>query len=207
MRRLIRNILWAVVATAQLASLGPAADAQETGGSREVLERKPPQGSIARQLLVKFKLKAAEDNVSLSAALDRNRQQWSLLTPEQRDAYRKQVRAFLQKSPDEQRKILRHYEALLLMTPERREAYRRRARWLKAVVSRLSDEQREQLQRMLPRERAAKLIALRDEMVRKGELKLEEPTTRPAAASPAAPTTQPAVSAPTTRPAPKGNAD
>ncbi|MFW6133504.1 MAG: DUF3106 domain-containing protein [Planctomycetota bacterium] len=143
-------------------------------------------GDIVSQLRLKLKLLRTLDNSSVVEAVSHARQQWEGLTPDQRQRYRDQARAFLRENPERQAELLRHYDKLIRMTPERRAAYRYRAAWLKAVTDwlRAHDPERiEALRRMTPTQRAEQFVALRDRLVAEGEIELPPPpsaATRPA---------------------------
>jgi len=148
--------------------------------------RDPPPGSIASQLRLKFRLMRI-NNGTLASSLDHNRKEWQDLLPDEREQYRREAVAFLRKSPEERDELLQRFEKLLNMSAERRDAYRRRAKWLQAVIETLTPAQRQELEKLTPTARARRLIEIRDELVRQGKLKLEEPTD-----SASAPATQPA---------------
>ena len=150
--------------------------------------REPPPGSIASQLRLKFRLMRINSG-TLASSLDHNRTEWLNLLPDEREQYRREAVAFLKKSPEERSKLLQRFEKLLKMSAERRQAYRRRAKWLKAVIETLTPAQGQQLEKLTPTARARRLIEIRDELVRRGKLKLEEPATTSATGAPA---TQPA---------------
>ena len=133
----------------------------------------PPLGSRARQLTLKFRLLRESAGTELASALDHNRQEWELLSPDQRDQFRRTAVAFLQKNPAQQDKLLEHYAQFIEMSEQKREAYQRRAQWLQAVVATLTPEQREQLERLPLAQRAQRLVALRDQLVREGKLVLD----------------------------------
>ena len=156
-------------------------------GADDSALRRPPRGSVARQRLLKLKLQRITAG-SLSAALDHNRRQWERITPDQRQQYRRSFLAFLQKSPEQQDKLLAHYEKLFKMSPERRQAYRRRSKWLRVVVKSFTAAQREELERMAPGARARKILARKAQLLSRGRLKADRATT----AASGAPTSRPA---------------
>ncbi len=135
---------------------------------------KPPKGSVARQLLLRYKLQAMQEGQSLAAAIDHSRQAWESLQPDQRDRFRQVARAILEQSPEDQQKLLDHYEKLIRMSHARRQAYRRRAEWLKAVMSHLTDQQKQELLRMTPTDRAKRLMEYRQELEQTGTIDLAE---------------------------------
>ena len=153
---------------------------------------KPPKGSLARQLLLKYRLEKIA-NGTLTASLDHNRSEWESFSPEMRRRYRDEALAFLKSDPARQKKLLEHYEKFAAMSAEKRREYRLTARWVKAVVATLTPAQRKNLLEMRPDDRAKFLRDRRDELVRAGRLTLEGPTTAPAAAAEGpAPARQPA---------------
>jgi acyl-CoA reductase-like NAD-dependent aldehyde dehydrogenase len=140
---------------------------------------KPVPGSIACQLNLKLRLLREAQGESLVASLRQNQKEWDALLPDQRERVIKQVYAFLQKNPDEQKKLLQQFTKLISMSVERQEAYRRRAEWLKVVVGSFTPEERKQLEQMTPADRAQKMLERRDDLVSKGKLVLTEPTPQP----------------------------
>lgn len=149
----------------------------------------PPVGSRAGQLRLKFQLQMATDGGTLAASIDHNQQEWKLLSPDQREQFRKQAVAFLEKNPGEQEKLMKHYSDFLALSKDKREEYRRRADWLKVVVASFSEDEKAQLEKMVPSDRAKMLVTRRDELVRVGKLKLDGQATQPAGKQPE---TQPA---------------
>jgi|GEM_PF-2037328 len=163
---LVRNILIACIVTAGTAAAA-AAD-----GARPMT--KAPAGSIAAQIQLKLELIRLNSGQTLAASILHNRAEWESLSPDRREHFRQEYLAFRQKSPQEQAELLEKFEKLIHLDARRQEAYRQRARWLQAVVDSLSAEQRAEISRMAPKERAKALLARRDELVREGKLKLEE---------------------------------
>ncbi|MGB2819356.1 MAG: DUF3106 domain-containing protein [Phycisphaerae bacterium] len=158
----------------------PPVGAPADNGATEVLTL-PPRGSLAAQMKLKLSLQMAAGSGGLASALDHNHQEWKTLTPDQREQFRDAVRAFHEKDPKAQQELLKRFEAFLSLDKEKREAYRHRARWVRAVVATFTAEQREKLRKMSSTDRAKALIARRDELVRQGELKLDDsPTSAPA---------------------------
>jgi hypothetical protein len=147
----------------------------------EAMGSRPPLGSRARQLMLKFKLLRDSPNTPLASSLDHNRRQWELLSPDERDQFRRTAVAFLRKRPAEQEKLLERYSRLIQMSAEQRQAYQQRSRWLQAVVATLSERQRAELNKLPLEQRARRIIELRDRLVREGKLVLA-PTTRPTTA-------------------------
>jgi len=132
--------------------------------------RKPPSGSMAAQLRLKFLLKTQAEG-PLLAAINHSRQDWENLSPDQRDQYRRNVLAFLNKSPEDQEKLIKHYDELVKLSSDKQDQYRQRAAWLKAVIDRLSPEEKKALLEMTPEDRARVLIQKRDELRKEGVLK------------------------------------
>lgn len=155
---------WSSSAWAQSASKGPVID-------------------VARQKLLISRLNAAGGE-TLSAGIDHNRQEWLRLSPDEREKYRREALAFVDKSPAEQDKLLKHYEQLIKMSETKRQAYVARAKWLEAVVASYTAAERADLEKLSPDARAAKLLERKAQLIRDGKLAADEPTTRP--------TTQPA---------------
>ncbi len=176
MRRVSLAILFAAAATLLPAFARADASAGDDGAS--VLTR-PPRGSLAAQLRLKLSLQMA-GGVSLAATLDNNREQWRMLSPDQRERFREYVVSFLKKDAGDQERILKSYSAFLSLTKQKREAYRRRARWVQAVVATFTPDEREELRRMSSVDRAKALITRRDKLVREGKLVLDEPASAPA---------------------------
>lgn len=160
------------------AALAQTADPPD-GADADALTR-PPYGSLARQLALKLQLQMA-GGASLAASLDHNRQEWRMLSADQREQYRRNVLAFLDKAAADQESLLRNYSALQSLPKDKQEAYRRRAEWLKVVVASFSPQEREDLRQMTPTERARQLMARRDELIRQGTLAPDgAPTSMPA---------------------------
>lgn len=169
-----RNILAGLLLAALAAAPALAAD----DGSPL---RKPPSGSVAAQLRLKFLLKAQAEG-SLLAAINHSRQDWENLSPDERDQYRRNVLAFLNKSPEDQEKLLQHYDELVRLSAEKKAQYTRRAAWLKAVVERMTPEERKALLNMTPEDRARALVEKRDQLRRQGVIleSASSPATAPA---------------------------
>ena len=141
--------------------------------------RKPPAGSVASQLDLKFQLLRASSG-PLAASLKQNQRDWDNLLPDQREKFRKEAFAFLQKNPKEQDRLIQYYAKFIAMSADKQDAYRRRAEWLKVVVNSFTPEERRKIEEMTPADRAAKLLERRDQLVAEGKLDLGEPTTIPA---------------------------
>lgn len=188
MRTRVWNILVLILAAA-ISLPATVLQAQEAAGAAEIaradesgdigtnLLTRPPRGSLAAQLRLKFSLQMS-GGTSLAASMDHNRQEWQMLTPEQRERFRGIAVAFLDKDPKEQEKLLQSYSTFLSLDKQKRQAYRARAEWVRIVVASFTPEQRKQLARMSSMDRAKALIARREELKSQG--KLPAPTTRPA---------------------------
>ncbi|MFP4105850.1 MAG: DUF3106 domain-containing protein [Phycisphaerae bacterium] len=190
MRRFLETIIILAVLAPSLTAL---AQPEESGDS---VLRTPPAGSIARQLRLKMKLKAASEGSSLAAALNHNRRAWNSLSADQRDEYRKKVLAFREKSPEEQQALLKKYDRLIKLSVEKREKYRRLAKIIRAVVAELTDEQRQELMSLTASKRAARLAEHRNRLIREGVIDLdsilgqaedEQPTTESTTTKPTNP--------------------
>jgi hypothetical protein len=169
-----------ILAVIAAALPGGVLGADSAGGDATGVLTRPPRGSLAAQLQLKLSLEMVGGG-SLAASLDHNRQEWKMLSPDQRERFRRYAVAFLEKSPEEQQKLRKSFWALLSLAKVKREAYGRRDRWVRAVVATFTPEQREELRKMSSAERARALVARRDELVRQGRLKLDDaPTTAPA---------------------------
>lgn len=169
-----RKILVAVVLSCTLSAAFAADDT--------AVLRRPPTGSIASQLRLKSQLKAQAEGTTLAATINHNRQEWESLSPDQRDEYRRNVVAFLNKSTQEQETLLKHYDELVKLSAQKQAQYRQRAKWLKEVIDRLSPQERQALLDMPAEERARLLLDKRDELIKEGVLKLDEPAIVPSSA-------------------------
>jgi hypothetical protein len=134
----------------------------------------PRMGAVSaeRQLRLKLRLLGASASDSLATSLDHNRREWEMLSPDQREHYRREAASLLEKSPDDRDALLKRYEQLIKLSAEKRSEYRRTAEWVRAVNETLTPEQRGELLRMTPSKRADELIRLRDRLVREGRIKL-----------------------------------
>lgn len=151
--------------------------------------RKPANVTKARQMMLKHRLQTITGG-SLTAILYHNRREWESLPANERDRYRRDALAFLEKAPQDQEKLLKHYEKLIKLSAEKREEYRQRAQWLKPVVQSFTPDERAALQKLSPEDRARRLLQRRNELIREGKLKDDS-------ASPAsAPASQPVKSEP-----------
>ena len=166
---------------AAAAEVAQAADNAGTGDIGTDVLTRPPRGSLAAQLRLKLSLQMT-GGTSLAASMDHNRQDWQMLSPEQRERFRGMAVAFLNKDPKEQEKLLLSYSAFLALDKQKRQEYRTRADWVRAVVASFTPQERKQLESMSSMDRAKAIIARRDELVSQGKLKLQ-PTTQPATAT------------------------
>jgi len=176
MNKTMRSILAASLAVCVAAGTGRADN-----------ERQPAKPGPAKwQLSLKQRLAKVLGEEGLSGSLDHARLEWSRLTADQKDQMRAQALAFLKKGPQEQERLLAHYDQLVRMTAERREAYRQRAEWLKAAIDWLqaNDPGRiEQMKAMNTEQRAEAMVELRERLLREGKIVLpgpEAPATREA---------------------------
>lgn len=158
------------VTSLSAAMVWAADDASET--------RRPPSGSLASQKRLKHRLRQIS-HTPLSATLQHNRQAWQELTPDERSRYRKNFLAFHQKDPKRREEMLKKYEQLFKMSAQRREAYRKRAEWLKIVISSFTKEQREELKKMTPTDRANKILEKKALLVKQGKIKAEKKIKKP----------------------------
>jgi len=173
---------WIIALTATAAAvLLPASVAGAEGEPRTPTAHRPPVGSLAGQLLLKFRLQKIA-NGTLTASLNHNRAEWEGLTPEQRQRYRNEALAFLKADPGQVQKLVERYDRFLALPPQKQAEYRSTAEWVEAVVATLSPQERERLLAMPPDDRAKFLRDRRDELVRQGKLQLP-PATQPAAAT------------------------
>lgn len=143
----------------------------------------PPKGSMARQLRLVAQLKAVNENTTLTAALDHNRQQWESLSPDQRSKFRQDAVAFLNQDPQKQEQLLKQYEKLILLSAQQQEKYRQMAQWLKVVTESFTPQERKELLEMNPDERAHKLLERKAELTRQGKLPADQPASVPASRS------------------------
>jgi hypothetical protein len=140
----------------------------------------PPARSmidVAKQLKLKLKLAEVASGESLSMSI--NRQEWDRLTPDERDKYRREALAFLGKSPEEQEKVLKHYDELVKLSDAKKQAYLQRAAWLHAVVESFTAQERKDLTQLPPDQRAKRLLQRKAELIQQGKL---APDTQPATA-------------------------
>jgi len=133
-------------------------------------------GSMARQALLKG---ALDKHLSgtLVAELNQNKKIWNSLPPEELRQLRQRYYAFLKQDPSRQADLVQAAIQFEKLTEEQKRIYQERAEWLNRVVASLTPQQREELQRMNPQERAQRLYELRSAL----------PSTQPAAE----PATQP----------------
>lgn len=185
MRRIAIILSLAVAAASGSAMAQAQALARQPQPQDEPALSRPPRGSIAGQLLLQARLKKAmSDGTTLAASLDHNRSQWDALSPDQRSRFRQEALAFLKESPQEQQRLLRHYEKLIALSADRQERYRQTAEWLRTVNASFTAAERQQLLEMPPDQRAKALLERKAELIRQGKLSAETaataPTTRPA---------------------------
>ena len=166
-----RYILIAAVAAATCLAWAQGASAQVRQQAR------PGMIDTAKQMRLKLRLLKEASGDSLAMAI--NRQEWDQLTPDERDKYRREALAFLSKSPEEQEKVLKHYEQLIKLSAQKREAYIHRAQWLQVVVASFTPQERDELTQLPPEQRARKLLDRKAELIRQGKL---APDTQPASA-------------------------
>jgi hypothetical protein len=159
------KILVALAALALLACAETASAQARTGQTVDV----------ARQLRLRLSLAKVANGDSLAMSI--NRQEWDRLTPDERDKYRREALAFLSKSPEEQEKVIKHYEQLIKLTAQKREAYLQRAQWLHVVVESFSAQERDELTKLPPDQRAKRLLERKAELIKQGKL---TPDTQPA---------------------------
>ncbi len=172
----LRNILLAALALAAAAT-GVRADG-ETPEPKDAGElRRAPVGTIARQLEFKFRLLRLHGGGSLTASLDHAEEEWRSLSPDQRELFRRKTLAYLRKNPEDRRKLLKMYREFLDLNKARRRTMVNRARWLEVVVKSLTPEQRKELLELSAKERAAALLERKNELIRAGKLKIDDPTT------------------------------
>ena len=172
MQKFVRNILIAAITTCLATAVVQAADNPSP---------KPPKGSMARQLMLKYRLAGKLTDGTLQASISHNRQEWESLSPDQRDHYRQEALAFMDKSPEEQEALLKKYESLIKMDAQKQQAYRERARWLKVVVDSFTPQERENLQKISPDERAKILLDRKAQLISEGKLiPATQPATQPA---------------------------
>ncbi len=127
-------------------------------------------GSKARQLLLIQRLEKVTKG-TLATELNRNRDVYGAMTPQQRRDLREKVYSFLRQNPDRQVRILQAARDLLAQTPDQKA----RSAWLARVVASLSAEEKDRLRRMSPAQRANRLLELKAKLVDK-----PTPTTQPA---------------------------
>jgi len=178
MKRFFRNILMIAAAAAPVASAMAANDPAAAA--------KPLRGSVAAQLMLKIRLQKINSG-TLAASLNHNRVEWESLLPEQREQFRREAVAFLEKNPQEQQRLVEYYGKFIALSADKRKAYVERAKWLKVVIESLSQQERKDLEQMTPEQRAKILLDRKAQLLREGKLPAEGPTTQPAAP----PTTQP----------------
>jgi len=139
--------------------------------------RGAPRGSIARQLQIKAKLLAAAQGTTLVAMLDHNRAAWESHSPDQRESFRREARAFRAKDPKEQEEMIRRFDEWIGLAAERKENLRRMYGWVKVVAASFTPAEREEIRLMSANRRARAFILRRDALVKAGKLSLHTPAT------------------------------
>lgn len=119
-------------------------------------------GSKAQQLLLIQRMDKVAKR-TLVAELNRNRDVYGAMTPQQRRDLREKVYSFLRQNPDRQVRILQAARELLAQTP----VQKARSAWLAKVVASLSAEEKDRLRRMSPAQRAKRLLELKAKLVDK----------------------------------------
>ena len=99
------------------------------------------------------------------------------LTSRQLRQLRERYYAFLRLDRAEQAALLAAAPEFDKLTDAQRKAYQQRAAWLRKVIKSLTDEQRAELKKMAPAERARRLLELKAKLAR------SEPTSQPATAT------------------------
>ncbi len=168
-----------ILTALMLLMLGTSARADD-GSAGSSAQPAAPKGSIASQLTLRYKLEAANRGLSLATALNHSREEWERLLPDQRDRIRRVALAILKESDQKQQVIIERWKKLQDMTPQRLAAYQRRARVYKAVLAGMTAEQRAELKKMSLKDRARRILTVRDRLIDEGKLSLDEPTTQPA---------------------------
>jgi hypothetical protein len=164
-----------LIAVSLLAAFAAPLGAQEKANDETSGLHRPPAGSIAAQLRLRFRL-LRQSSGTLTAALDHNLEAWRALSPDQRENFRRKTLAYLEKNPEDRRKIEEIYRNYLSeMSPKRREAFVRRAKWLDVVIKSFSAAERKELLKLSPTERARRLHDRKREMIKSGELRIETP--------------------------------
>lgn len=136
--------------------------------------------SKAYQLRLKLALQKQMKG-TLTAEMNRNKQVYASLNPQQLSDLRERVYMFKQLDPDRQVDILDTAREFLNLSPAQRKIYRDREAWLQRVVASLTPAEREAMKRMTPRQRSKRLLELRDKLL--APRPTSQPTTRPAAAA------------------------
>ncbi len=161
--------LAAVLATAALAD-----------GPKGAAAPQPKMVDVAKQFRLLRGLQRLGGGEALAASIGHFRQEWDRLSPEQREKFRQEAQAFAAKSPQEQQKIIDHYNQLVQLSDEQRQAYVKRAAWLKVVIDSFDAQQRAELARLSPADRAKQLLERKAQLIKEGKLKDETPATAPA---------------------------
>ena len=129
-----------------------------------VAQNRAAKASQARQLLLK---KAINEKIegTLAATLNKNRERWAAMTPEQRQQHRDRIDAFFKEDPQRQKDLLKAFEEFRKLSPRQQEMFRERAVWLKKVVASLTPAEREALKKLPAAERAKRLLELKAKLV------------------------------------------
>jgi len=122
--------------------------------------------SVERQLRLKRELLMGEQ--SLVATLEANRLRWQQLDPTRQEQLRRQAYAFRGADAARQRQIIAAWEKFWRLSEAQQQDYRRRAAWLKKVVEKLDDHQKQRLLEMKPTDRARELLKLKQQMDAEG---------------------------------------
>ncbi len=136
---------------------------------------RPDTISVDQQLRLKRKVLLGQESVI--AVLQNNRRNWDNYSPEQRALLRQKAYAFRQADSIQREQMLDAWQKFISLSDSQKEKYRQRAMWLTAVVAELSPQQKADLLKMSPADRAAKLVELKKQLEAQGKL---PPTTQPA---------------------------
>lgn len=139
-------------------------------------KKKPAPGSKAWQARLKEALDKKLPTKTLLAELNRNKEVWGRMTPEQLRELRNRYYAYLRQDDAKRARLLEAAAELDRLTAEQREAYLERARWLAKVIAKLTPAQREELKKLTAKQRAKRLLEL------KAVLAGSQPSTQPATA-------------------------
>ena len=137
-----------------------AGDRQAAAQAARKLDPANVPGTVTRQLLLRQALDKHVDG-TLVAELNRNREIWQKLTPEQRRHLRDQWLATINEDPARLAQRIKNEDEFNKLNEQHRQMYLERAVWLKKVVDSLSPEQREEIRQMTPEQRARRLLDLK----------------------------------------------